>query len=98
VSGVPTQDMSREIKRRLREVYKRSLYFLIPFALTTLGAWARAPRPILIATFLGCWVGLAVWMVAFFRLSRCPACNALLMLLFQPPAYERCPYCRAPFK
>jgi hypothetical protein len=88
-----------EIKRRLREVYRSSLYFLLPFALTTLGAWAHAPRWYLVTTFLGMWVGLVIWMVRYFQLSRCPACNALLMYLFQlPMPYDRCPYCHAPFK
>jgi hypothetical protein len=88
-----------EIKRRLREVYKSSLYFLVPFALTTLGAWAHAPRWYLVTMFVGIWVGLVIWMVRYFRLSRCPACNALLMYLFQlPMLYDRCPYCHAPFK
>jgi hypothetical protein len=93
-----TQDLFLEIRRRLKEVYKRSLYFLIPFALTTIGAWAHAPRALLIVTFVAIWIGLAIWMVSFFRLSRCPACNALLMYLFQsPPLYERCPYCQVRF-
>jgi len=88
-----------EIKRRLREVYKSSLYFLVPFALTTLGAWAHAPRWYLVTMFVGIWVGLVIWMVRYFRLSRCPACNALLMYLFQlPMLYDRCPYCHVPFK
>ena len=89
--------MRLEIKRRLREVYKSTPYFLVPFALTTLGALAHAPRWCLITTFVGTWVGLAIWMVRFFQLSRCPACNALLMQLFQPPPYERCPYCHIPY-
>ena len=94
----PTQDWSSEIRRRLREVYKRSLYFLIPFALTTFGAWAHAPRPVLIVSFAAIIVGLAIWMVSYYSLSRCPACNKRLLYLFQIPEYERCPYCHAPFR
>jgi hypothetical protein len=94
-----TNSVSLELKRRHREIYKRFLYFLIPFALTMLGAWAHAPRPFLIATFIGTWVGLAIWIANYFRLSRCPACNALLTYLFQiPPLHERCPYCHTSFK
>jgi Flp pilus assembly protein TadB len=94
-----TSNVSLEIKRRHREIYKRFLYFLVPFALTTLGAWAHAPRSLLIATFVATWVGLVVWIVNYYRLCRCPACNELLRQLFQrPPLYERCPYCHTPFK
>ncbi len=88
-----------EIKRRLREVYKGSLWFLIPFALTMLGTGLHAPRWYLGTAFVGIWVGLIVWMVQYFKLSRCPACNALLMYLFQSPKlYRRCPYCHVPFE
>jgi membrane protein YdbS with pleckstrin-like domain len=99
MADAPVQDWSLEIRRRLKEVYKRSLYFLIPFALTTLGAWAHAPRPVLIVSFAAIFVGLAIWMISYYKLSRCPACSALLLYLFQLPAlYERCPYCHAPFR
>ena len=99
MSDAPPLSMRLEIRRRLRGVYKSSLYFLIPFALTTLGAWAHAPKWYLITTFVAIWVGFAIWTVRYFQLSRCPACNALLMYLFQsPPLYERCPYCHVPFK
>lgn len=94
----PTKDPAREIKRRSTENNKRALYFLIPFALTTFGAWAHAPRPLLIAGFISIWVGLGIWMVSYYRLSRCPVCNHFLAYLFQlPMLYRRCPYCLAPF-
>lgn len=93
-----TPDLSSEIQRRLKEVYKRSLYFLVPFALTTFGAWAHAPKPVLIVSFAATVVGLVIWLVSYYSLSRCPACHVLLLYLFQPPQYERCPYCHAPFR
>jgi len=56
-------------------------------------------RRCLATTIVGTWVGLAIWMVRYYRLSRCPACNALLMYLFQsPPLYQRCPYCHTPLQ
>ena len=95
----PTPNLSQEIRRRLRENYKRSLYFVVPFALTTLGAWAHAPTPLVIACFWAIWVGLVIWMVSYYRLSRCPACHHFLAYLFQsPPVYRQCPYCHAPFQ
>ena len=99
MTGVPLVDIPQAIKQRKKEVYKRSLYFLVPFGLTTLGAWGQAPRMLLIICFLGTWAGLALWMVCFYRLSRCPACNKLLADLFQTPLlYERCPHCHVAFK
>ena len=67
--------------------------------LTDPGAWAHAPRWVLITTFVGMGIGFVTWTIRYFQLSRCPACNALLMYLFQsPPMYERCPYCHVPFQ
>ena len=99
MGDAPSLPIRLEIRRRMWAIYKGSLFFLVPFALTTLGAWAHAPRWCLATTFVGTWVGLAIWMVRYYRLSRCPACHALLMYLFQsPPLYQRCPYCHAPFQ
>ncbi len=92
-------DIASEIRRRRKEVNKRSLYFLVPFGLTTLGAWIHAPRILLIVTFCSFFVGLAVWTFWFFKLSRCPSCNASLRDLFMlTPVYKRCPYCHILFE
>ena len=99
MSDKARQDVSREIKRRTRELYKRSLYCVIPLAVTTLGAWAHAPTPLVIAAFWLIWVGIVICMVSLYRLSRCPACNArLAFLLALPPGYRRCPHCHASFQ
>jgi hypothetical protein len=91
----PTPNLSNEIRRRMKEYYKRSLYALIPFALTTVGVWAHAPRPLIMASFLAIWVGIVICMVSVYQLSRCPACNHFLAALFQLP---RCPHCHVSFR
>ena len=99
MSEEPSLSTPLELRRRLRRIYACALCFLIPFALTMVGAWAHAPKWYLVTTFAGTWVGLAFWMIRYYQLSRCPACNALLTYLFQsPPMYERCPYCHVSFR
>jgi len=91
-------DIALEIKRRQREVYKRSLYFLVPFVLEMIAAALHAPRVLAAAGFAAIVIGWIIWVVYFYRLSRCPACNRLLMYLFQSPMlYKRCPGCHTSF-
>jgi hypothetical protein len=90
-------DVAVEIKRRQKEFYKRSLYFLVPFALELIAAAMHAPRVLAAAGFAAIVIGFIVWMVYFYRLSRCPVCDRLLIYLFQDPPYARCPSCRTSF-
>ena len=91
-------DIARELKRRQKEIYKRSLYFLVPFAAELIAAAMHAPPLWAAAGFAAIVIGWIVWVVHYFRLSRCPACNRLLLYLFQwPMLYQRCPGCHASF-
>ena len=91
-------DIALEIKRRRNAVYWRSLYFLVPFALEVIAAAMHASRVWAAAGFAAIIIGWIVWVVYFFRLSRCPVCNRLLMYLFQTPMlYHRCPNCHTSF-
>ena len=91
-------DIPLEIKRRQKELYKRSLYFLVPFVLELIAAAMHASRVWAAAGFAAIVIGWIIWVVYFFRLSRCPACNRLLLYLFQTPMlYKRCPDCQTSF-
>jgi len=91
-------DIPLEIKRRQKELYKRSLYFLVPFVLELIAAAMHASRVWAAAGFAAIVIGWIIWVVYFFRLSRCPACNRLLLYLFQTPMlYKRCPDCQISF-
>ena len=89
------QDLSREIRRRMKQSYKRSLFAVIPLVLTTLGVWAHAPTPLVIACFWAIWVGIVICMISIYQLNRCPACNHFLV---RPLGLRRCPHCHAPFQ
>jgi len=91
-------DIPLEIKRRQKEIYRRSLYFLVPFVVELIAAAMHAPRLWAALGFAAIVIGWIIWVVYFFRLSRCPACNRLLMYLFQTPMlYQRCPSCHVSF-
>jgi membrane protein YdbS with pleckstrin-like domain len=91
-------DITLEIKRRQRELYKRSLYMLVPFALEMIAAAMHASRVWAAIGFAAIVVGWIIWMVYYYRLSRCPVCNRLLLYLFQTPMlYKRCPTCHTSF-
>ena len=90
-------DVALEIKRRQRAFYWRSLYFVVPFVLELIAAAVHAPPVWAAAGFAAIVIGGVIWMVYFYRLSRCPACNRLLIYLFQSPPYERCPSCNTSF-
>jgi len=95
VTGI---DIALEIKRRQKEVYKRSLYFLVPFVVELIAATMHAPPIWAAVGFAAIVIGLIIWTVHFYRLSRCPICNILLLSLFGAPMlWKRCPRCHTSF-
>jgi len=53
-------DITAEIKRRQIELYKRSLYLLVPFALELIAAAMHAPRLCAAAGFAAIVIGWAI--------------------------------------
>lgn len=91
-------DIAPEIKRRLRQVYWRVPFVLVPFAFEMLAAGFHAPPLVAALGFAAIVIGLVVFMVEYYRQSRCPACNRSLFYLFTWPfPYDRCPWCKTRF-
>lgn len=87
-------DVLQEIKRRQKEAYKRSLYFIVPLVLDIIATGMNAPRLVVGIGFVAAIIGFIILMVYYYRVHRCPACNYSLNNLFEA---SRCPRCHTSF-